>query len=442
MPEPMYDVIVTIGLDFGSSTTKVCYRIQSPDIDKNGVVKFSGKDVSPDGLLLDSVVYVAGDWQYLGHKEFAFSKKVRYLKTDLIARFQESKDIETHKRVCSYFIAYVIGAAKDFVEKQEAKILANHQVIWIVNIGVPVDHDGVGLEKIYREMTHVAALHHREAFRFYLISLERWQKYYEGAIGIPVKNVYYHFTPELLAEVTDVFEDPEVDEGLSMVIDVGSATVDIAVVGLDRHSLDTQHNVDFIAAKVGALGVDNTVRYIQSKQGTNRDFPTKKALMDQSMFTEIYRLMHDHPYQIHGLEEYGRNLVDVFHGFFADICMQVKKSSSATRFSEMSAVPLYLLGGGNCYYWYQHWPEAAHRARLAHSNVPKCDHQELHHMPDIEHLDKHMHHRFRVASGLLRMETMLKVTGYPSHFRRDDYPTSRVNLHERLEARMANKYGR
>lgn len=442
MPGPEYDVIVTIGLDFGSSTTKVCYRIQSPEIDKNGAVRFSGNDATSNGLLLDSVVYVAGDWQYLGHKEFAFSKKIRYLKTDLLARFEEAKDIETHKRVCAYYLAYVIGAAKDYVERNEARILSKHQVIWIVNIGVPVDHDGVGLEKIYREMAQVAVHHHREAFRFYLISTERWQKYYEDAKEKPLKNVDYHLTPELLAEVTDVFEDPEVDEGLSIVIDVGSATVDIAVVGLDRHSSDAQHSVDFIAAKVGALGVDNTVRYIQNKQETKKDFPTKKALMDQSMFTEIYRMMHDHSYPIHGLGGYGRNLVDIFHGVFAELLMDVKASSSGNQFSAMRSVPLYLLGGGNCYYWYQQWPEAAHRARLAQCNVPKIDHQSLHHLPDIEHLDKHIHLRFRVASGLLRMETMLKVTGYPSHFRLDNYPTTKVNLHERLEAGMVERYGR
>lgn len=442
MPEPTYDVIVTIGLDFGSSTTKVCYRIQSPDIDKDGVVRFSGDGATSNGLLLDSVVYVAGDWQYLSYKEFAFSKKVLYLKTDLIARFEESNDTEAHKLVSSYFIAYVIGAAKDYVERNEARILSKHRVIWIVNIGVPVDHDGVGLEKIYREMAQVAVLHHREAFRFYLISTERWQKYYESAKETPVKNVDYHLTPELLAEVTDVFEDPEVDEGISLVVDVGSATVDIAVVALDRHSSDVQHNVGFIAAKVGTLGVDNTVRYIQGMQGANRDFPIKHALMDQSLFTEIYRLMHDYPYHIHGLEGYGRNLVEIFHGVFSELLMEVKDSSSGKQFTAMRSVPLYLLGGGNCYYWYQQWPEAAHRARLAQCNVPKINHQSLHHLRDIEHLDKHMHHRFRVASGLLRMETMLKVTGYPSHFRRDDYPTRRVNLHERLEARMSERYGR
>jgi hypothetical protein len=442
MPGPEYDVIVTIGLDFGSSTTKVCYRIQSPEIDKNGAVRFSGNDATSNGLLLDSVVYIAGDWQYLGHKEFAFSKKVRYLKTDLIARFEESKDIETHKRVCSYFMAYVIGAAKDYVENHEARILNRHQAIWIVNIGVPVDHDGVGLEKIYREMMHVAVLHHREAFRFYLISRERWQGYYESSKDRPLKDMHIHLTPELLAEVTDVFEDHEVDDGLSIIVDVGSATVDIAVVELDRHSSDVQHNVGFIKAKVEALGVDNTVRYIQSKQGTDSDISIKKGLMDQSLFTEIYKMMHDHPYELRGLGGYGNNLVDIFHGVFSELLMEVKKTSSGNQFSAMRSIPLYLLGGGNCYYWYQQWPEAAHRARLSHCNVPKCDHQNLHHHPDIENLEKNMHHRFRVASGLLRMETMLTVTGYPSHFRMDNYPTTKVNLHERLEARMAEKYGR
>jgi hypothetical protein len=387
-------------------------------------------------------VYVAGDSQFLGYKECAFSKKVRYLKTDLIARFKKSENIETHKRVCSYYIAYVIGAAKAYVEKQEERVLSRHQVLWIVNLGVPVDHDGIELHRVYEEMVNAAVLYYKEVFRFYLISMERWKGYYDSSKGKQLKDVHYHLTPELLAEVTDVFEDTEVDEGLSIVIDVGSATVDIAVVSLDRHTSDAQHNVDFIAAKVDPLGVDNTVRYIQSKQGTDKSLPIKKALLDQSLFTEVSKLMRDNSYEILGLGNYGNSLEEIFHGVYAELALDVRKSSSGTRFAAMKTVPLYLLGGGNCYYWYHQWPEAAHRARLAHCNVPKCDHQSLHHQPDVEHLEKNMLHRFRVASGLLRMETMLKVTGYPSHFRRDDYPTTKVNLHERLEARMAERYGR
>jgi len=442
MTEPAYDVIVTIGLDYGSSTTKVCYRIQSPDIDKNGVVKFSGENAISNGMLLDSVVYVAGDWQFLSLNKIALSEKVRYIKTDLTARYNESKNIDTHKRVCSYYLSYVIGKTREYIEKYEAKILSKSQVLWLVNLGVPVDHDGIELHKIYEEMIRAAILHHTEASQFYLISFKRWQSYYDSSKEMQLKDMHYHLTPELLAEVTDVFEDPEVDEGLSMIVDVGSATVDIAVVGLDRHSSDNQHNVDFIAAKVCPLGVDNTVHYIKRNNDTNSKFPIKKALMEKSLFTEVVTLMRNHSYKIHSMEKYGNNLVEIFYGVFADLCLQVKSSSSQKLFSDMDTIPLYLLGAGNSYNWYNYWPEAAHLSRLSHSNVPKCDLQSLYHLPEIKSLDKELYHRFRVASGLLRIESMLKVTGYPKHFRVKSYSNKKINLHELLEARMSEKYGR
>lgn len=281
MLRPTYDVIVTIGLDFGSSTTKVCYRIQTPEIDKNGVVKFSSKNASPDGLLLDSVVYVADNLQFISHKAFASCKMVRYLKADMIARFQDSKNIEIHKLICSYFIAYIIGAARDYIENIEDLIISRHQVIWIINLGVPVAHEGIEFLSLYEEMVKAAVLHHKEAFQFYLISMERWRGYYVAAKEKTLGDMHYHLTPELLAEVIDVFEDFEVDDGLAIIVDVGSATVDIAVTSLDRHSTDVHHNVDFVAAKVSPLGVDSTVRYVEDKHGTSKNFPVKKALMNQ-----------------------------------------------------------------------------------------------------------------------------------------------------------------
>lgn len=442
MADVSYDLVATIGLDFGSSTTKVCYRIESADIDKKGVVKFSGNDVSSDGLLLDSVVYVAGDWQFISHKEFAFSRKVSYFKTHLVENSLGVDELHRYKEVCSFYIAYVIGAAMDYIEHNESKVLSGHPVLWIVSLGVPVDQDGLELHRVYEEMAKVAVLRHKEAFRFYLMSLDRWHTYYQSSLDGTMTNMHYHLTPELLAEVADVFEDPEVDEGLSIVVDVGSATVDIAIVNLDRHSNSEQYNVDFISAKVGTLGVDNTVRYIESEVGKNHERPIKQALLEQSGFGLVYRYMNEYQYHIHDLEGYGDTLVDKFHGLFADVCMQAKRSPVEYRLTAMREIPLYLLGGGNCYYWYQSWPEAAHRARLASCGIPKCDHQKLYHQPDIAQLDKGMYHRFRVASGLLKLETMLKVTGYPSHFRMDNHPIKTVSLHERLEARLAEKYGK
>lgn len=442
MPETNYDFISTIGLDFGSSTTKVCYRIQSTNIDKKGVVKFPGNDTAAGGLLRDSVVYIAGNWQFMSCREFAFSKKFSFFKAHLVEKSLHHHEIDLLKTVCSYFIAYVIGAAKEYIEQTETKVLSGHHVLWIVSLGVPVDHDGLELHGIYEEMAKVAVLRHKEAFRFTLLSLDRWRTYYQSSVNETLTNMYYHLTPELLAEVTDVFEDPEVDEGLSIIVDVGSATVDIAIVDLDRHAKSQNYTIDFISAKVGPLGVDNTVRYIEAKVEKLPNLSIKKALLKEDAFCQVYNFMNDHQYDIPGLEGYGKTLVEKFHGMYAEVCLQAKNTQVQSRLTAMKSIPLYLLGGGNCYFWYYYWPKAVHTPRLSSCGIPICQYQQLHHQPDIAQLDKNMYHRFRVALGLLKLETMLKVTGYPIYFQLANCPIEKVSLHDELEKQLAEKYGR
>ncbi len=442
MSDVNYDMLIIIGLDFGSSTTKVAYRIQSAEIDKSSVVRFPNRDSSGDGVLLDSVMYVSPDWKFFWPKRFDRSKRLPFFKSALINTVRNPVKNEYARELSALYLASIIASSRSYIEEVEERVLSDHNILWVISLGVPVDHTGINLHHIYEEIVHVAVVQYKLIPRLSLISRETWHKFYMESKYKELEDVHYHLVPELLAEVTDVFEDPEVEEGLSMVLDVGSATVDIAIVNLDRHSNETRYGVSFVSAKVGSIGVDTTVKYIESVKGQKCEGKVKKALYDPDGYAEMYRLMRESSFQIPDLDEYGDTLIKKFYGLFADTCLNVKKTSFKTKFSSMNSLPLYLLGGGHNYHWYQRWPSDAHTARLAQCNIPKGREQQLYNQMGLSSLDNSLQHRFRVASGLLKHETMLQVTGYPDHFKVNNPPMKRVSFHEKLEYRMAQLYGK
>lgn len=437
-----YDLIINIGLDFGSSTTKVCYRLQGNRIDKKSAVIFSGRSVSPDGLLRDSEIYVSEDLKYMGWKKFPGCKTVRFLKTYLINNHQDTEKCKTIKAMCAYYLASIFTLSKQYIERVEAELLKKQRVLWVINIGLPVDQDEPGLETAYKEIVNVAVLRCDEAFLYPHISLEHWKSFYEQSRGQSPTDIIIYLTPELLAEVIDVFEDPEVGEGISMIIDIGSATVDIAIVELDRHSSAESYLVNFICAKVAALGVDNTIKYISAKRNDLPDLYLKKALFNKSDCGQVYNLLKDISSEVKGLEKYGESLLDKFHGLLAHICLNAKNSSMGNKLQLMENIPLYILGGGSYYYWYNYWPREVFNKTLFKCNIPKFCSQKLYHQPNIAMLDKKYYQRFRVASGLTTTETMLRINGYPWHFDSIDHPLCpTIPLQDRLEEIRKEKYG-
>lgn len=437
-----YDLLVNIGLDFGSSTTKVCYRLQGDRVDKKSAVTFSRGNISPDGLLRNSEIYVSGDLKYMGWKKFSDCKSILFLKTSLIDNHLQTEKCEMIKAMCAYYLASVLALSKQYIERTEAKLLELKKVLWIVNFGLPIDQDERNLEKAYEEIAHVAVLRYDEAYYYPYVSLARWRDLYAKSKEESLTNVIYYLTPELLAEVIDVFEDPEVNEGISIIIDIGSATVDIAVVELDRHFSAESYLVNFISAKVGALGVDNTVKHIKSKKNELPKSLIKNALLEKSHFNQTYNLLKDLSLKVDGLDEYGESLLNKFRGLLAETCLKAKNTSMRNYLQSMDNIPLYLLGGGSCYHWYNFWPQDVYNNRLKKCNIPKFSPQKLYHQQDIAMLNENNYQRFRVASGLTATETMLRISGYPWHFQTNNHPLREiVKDHEWLEAIQKEKYG-
>lgn len=433
---------VTIGLDFGSSFTKVCYRLQGDRVDKRGVVEFSKTVSEPQNVLLKSVVYISTDGRSMSFYRFGNYSPIQFIKSDLTEKYMDPEMGENIKELCSLFLAGTIGFSKRYIETNEARLLEGKEIVWILNVGIPVDQNEPQLEDVYQEVIKIAVLRSQVVLENITIPRKYWSKLYQISANKEQNEMLVLLTSELLAEVIDVFEDPEIDEGMSMIIDIGSATVDVAVVNLDRSSSYGFDLVDFVSAKVSLLGVDSLVKYIDRSEAPKLETDFKHALLSEKYFKQIFNILSDIDIDSVDLNFYGKSLLNKFRGIIADTCLKVKKTYMNSMLTRSNTMPIYLLGGGNIYYWYKKWPEDAYTARLKNCNLPKFDYKEINRTPQFPQISPNSYHRFRVASGLLKFETSLRVSGYPWHFVPEERKEKITNYNRyRLEEIQREKYG-
>lgn len=436
-------VNIIIGLDFGSSFTKVCYRLLGDRLDKKGVIEFSKNASEPQNVLLDSVVYATKDRRHISFYPFENSETLQFIKSDLTEQHKNPHLGDEVKELCAFFLGGVIGFARKYIELNEAKLLAGKVAVWILNIGIPVDQNEPHLEDAYQEIAKVAVLRSNLILRLKAtILLSCWGKLYKASLSKDQDQMLVLLTSELLAEVVDVFEDPEVDQGISMIIDIGSATVDVAVVNLDRSSRFGYDLVYFVSAKVSLLGVDSLVKYIDKSDVEKITGNTKYALMVEEYYQYLRNLLNELDIDLEDMKHYGNSILSKFRGIIAETCLKVKKTEVRSVLSRQDTIPIYLLGGGSIYHWYKEWPQDAYTARLERSNIPKFKYQRLTRTPQFSQISSETFNRFRVASGLLKFETALRVSGYPWHFVPEEREREVTDyFRNRLEEMQKEQYG-
>lgn len=434
------EYMVLIGVDFGSSTTKVCYRILGGSIDKKAIVRFPQFGDDEHSFLIPSMVYATPDKKYLSIRPFGGCIALKYFKSNLLGA--HSDQLKKYSQLlCSFFLAHVLSEAMAYIREKEVKLLADEEPVLMVNVGIPVERDEPTLRQKYEEIIRVAIASCDMDFVLSRVFVSQWNTFFDGHKGHVSRRIYFELHPEILAEVVDVFEDPEMEEGLSMIVDVGSSTMDIAVVDLDRHSFSGIYAVDFVSAKVVKLGVDETIKILK-KHSDSLACSFRDVLLLDTYHDDSQRIMRKISTAVHGLENISGTLDKKFFGAIASVYMVAADSSMRNKLNDMSYMPIYFLGGGGCYSWYLHLPKLAYdENKLRNCNLPKFRQMKTLSPLDLQNITEDQYSRFRVAFGLLYPETMLKVTGMPWHFETIRPYMGNVNIHGRLEARLRERYG-
>jgi len=253
-----HPVAINLGIDFGTSFTKVCYR--DVGTEQSGVVA-----AGSSGPLVPSVIAISGRGRlYLGDaaKSLRTPIYVPYLKMRLAGvpighslSAVDGVDLnapESVKALASWFLASVIARSQTWIASNQGDRLKGRTVVWSANVGVPVEHYDSPVLKIFEEVLGVAWRWTREGllpdtFRDALAG------YAAAACRLDSEATDFHAVPEIAAAVQSFVMSREALEGIYVYFDIGGGTVDgVAFNYLNRRG---DRRINFYAGKVAPLGV-------------------------------------------------------------------------------------------------------------------------------------------------------------------------------------------
>ena len=277
-------VQVYIGIDFGTTFTKVSYMIAPSNA--RYTIKFNETKL---GYYKPSIVYVNED--EVSFKYFDGSREVKYFKYSMIDETLLSD--ETEGRVLNVpksrlFSAFYLGCLINIIKQEIVKNpeLANYatEPEWYINIGVPIgnyDETDKIHKDVYNMVLNVGYQFSSSDIFSEKINLKEFEQYYLKHEKDYLNNL--NSISELYAEILMYQQDNQVPEGFYAIVDVGGGTVDIAM--FYKHiSKEDGTEVECISQKVEALGVESLINKIANNADSDYDREQiREYLIDSKM---------------------------------------------------------------------------------------------------------------------------------------------------------------
>jgi hypothetical protein len=422
LPRQTKKLIVNIGIDFGTSYSKICFEL-------NRVFEFFVLD---NTKYIPSVVY----YDYL-QKQLYFEEpkniknieKIEYFKysmiNDSLPRKKYIFTTEVKERpelLCSmFYLACLIKETKAYIIRYYNK---ESTVDWNINMGVPVDNYTNKNKLLYDKILHLAIkLSDSTIITKNNCPLEFLDAFFQEnkAISIPCfQKSPYNTLPELYAECLYFLQDRNVLNGVYAVVDVGGGTVDMAVIHKESS------NTFSIASKdIRPLGIEILVHNISINTWSYNNI--KKALQYNNFERSI---------EFYKEKEFAKSMSEMF----ARLAMDVKNKQWPRKalINQKGKLPVILCGGGAEYKWYS--------SCILDTRDRLCNALDIGYELDIMSTEKLIgtskgrDHRLIIARCLAqRIEDIPVVSGFPWNF--DCLSKNEIDKREILEERMREKSG-
>ena len=252
-------LVLNLGIDFGTSFTKVCFR--NAGTEQSEVVNFGESTL--ESALIPSVVTVGSDGSLDLQADENCGVCRRNLKMKLVGaasmdgecrHWQEVSldDDFVIRALSSWFLAKVALKARDWIAGNRKELFTGRAVIWTANVGVPVDHCDSQDIRVFDEVFRVAGKWAEQGrvpgdLRS---TIERYNADVKATTETPTDC---HAWPELAAAVQSFVISREAREGIYLYFDIGGGTVD--GVSFNLFAPDGEKSVNFYAGKVESLGI-------------------------------------------------------------------------------------------------------------------------------------------------------------------------------------------
>ena len=309
---------VCIGFDFGTSTTKVAVRRDNGPATVCAVEPQHGK---PLWFATPSLVRIVGDQLRFGvgardskQGTLLENLKVAFLGKPTIGPTSQLTPDEVDAYVTAY-LCWALGRIRERLDRFFCSLKTPISYTPTLHIGAPMSYvdleaNGMLLTR-YRRAAHAA-------FRLGMTrdlplepQREPWIKArarIERALAEPLPpegERRFHVSPETLAPFVSLLQQQQLDRGFHMLVDVGAATTEVAIVWL-KHSTEEGHTFVPYYDATALVGGNN---FPTKAPQAEIDTPTKQfeAHLRKSLYQAVLRdrnfLTHEHPDSLRALQQ-------------------------------------------------------------------------------------------------------------------------------------------
>lgn len=394
--------IVIIGIDFGTSFTKVYFN-QGGEVKQPIQFEVNG---SESFFLPTELYYNSNENKLYFHKNDKF-EVLKYFKYSMIndglLTNKELTQKNTNLKIkpeflCSvYYLAYLIKEVK----KQISEILKTTDIKYTINMGCPIDNFGDRDKGTYDKALSVA-YQLSEVISNDGMTIEDLFSYYNSNIQKEIPNL--QTIPELYAEALWFIEQPSTGEGIYTILDIGGGTVDFASIAVSRTE-EGEKKTKIYSQNVMPLGIEILLQYMYPNEYNSKRDSCIECLKTNNVHMPFgWEPKHNDDRELKKAHE--------FDVQFASGIAEVKERNTylmEEQNSKRKEIPYYSFGGGADFNWY-HSIISSHSSAFSKTNIPPLKRKTV-------QLNNIPHNRLIIAEQLTR-SSFPEIEGFPWQFNR------------------------
>lgn len=415
--------VVIVGIDFGTSFTKVCFN-QGGNIKQPLKFNVDGKQ----SYFLPTELYYDPTSNKVFFNKVQDGEVLRYFKYSMIksglltskslAKNNPDKNPKAEFLCSIYYLASLIKEIK----RQIADILGVSKIRYSFNMGCPIDNWRDKNKDSYDIVLKLGYKLSEERFEDGM-ALEKLYAFYAENKDVTFPNL--QTVPELYAEALWFIEKPSTGEGFYTILDIGGGTVDFATIYVSRTS-DGEKQTKIYSQKVLPLGVEILLQFMYPDRYETHRAECIEKLRNTSVNIDYEKSKYDIDRKLEKAQE--------FRVVFSEKIVEVKKKNSKFMYKQYNngkgELPYYSFGGGADFQWY-HSIIKFHNSAFEAAHIPPLEKQ-----PVI--LNDIPNNRLIIAEQLTR-SSIPEIDGFPWHF--DFEPPATPPDPFALEDRQKKIYG-
>lgn len=345
---------VYIGLDFGTSFSKVCYNVK-------GDLYVYKRDASP---------YIPTEIYYSKENKEVFINKnlnskhlipVKYFKYSMVfdpiidEKINKSLPINlTYKQIniifSIYFLACLVKEVKHEIIKKYYKNINTDNIKWEINMSAPIDDYHREIYDLYNDVLNSAYILASEDQLEYF-HIDKINEIYNNIQNNKImKNDILSIHPELFVEAVYFTENNiyGLDYGSYMIMDIGGGTVDIGILWKRKWS-NTETKYDLIVISIIQYGVEKIVDELK-----------KIGIGKQDGVNILVYGKHD------------RKVESINDFFIKNIkkMIEIEGNNPKTGIDNINDKRIYYAGGGCSLLWYKNIVNSIKNNRITEDIIP------------------------------------------------------------------------